>query len=164
MNHCPDSLSLDSLAKDLYLSKYYLIRKCKRNLGLTPYKFHLQNRIRKAHTLLFTNSDPGGNWWRLQLPSGADRAKLQHWGTYSRNAVRNPRGYRRKWYLHQWRHGNHLWTRSNLCFPCRHPTWSKRRRRWLVLLCQVHACPVLILDIFITEMAFLDHFCLELSL
>ena len=50
-----DSLPLDNLAKDLYLSKYYLIRKCKRNLGLTPHKFHLQNRIRKAQTLLFAN-------------------------------------------------------------------------------------------------------------
>lgn len=55
MNHYSDSLSLDNLAKDLYLSKYYLIRKCKRNLGLTPHKFHLQNRIRKAQTLLFAN-------------------------------------------------------------------------------------------------------------
>ena len=54
-NYFSDSLSLDSLAKDLYLSKYYLIRKCKRNLGLTPHKFHLQNRIRKAQTLLFAN-------------------------------------------------------------------------------------------------------------
>ena len=53
--HFSDSLPLDSLAGDLYLSKYYLIRKCKRNLGLTPHKFHLQNRIRKAQTLLFTN-------------------------------------------------------------------------------------------------------------
>lgn len=54
-NHFSDSLPLDDLANDLYLSKYYLIRKCKRNLGLTPHKFHLQNRIRKAQTLLFTN-------------------------------------------------------------------------------------------------------------
>lgn len=54
-NYFSDSLPLDNLAKDLYLSKYYLIRKCKRNLGLTPHKFHLQNRIRKAQTLLFTN-------------------------------------------------------------------------------------------------------------
>lgn len=53
--HFSNSLPLDSLAGDLYLSKYYLIRKCKRNLGLTPHKFHLQNRIRKAQTLLFTN-------------------------------------------------------------------------------------------------------------
>ncbi len=53
--HFSDSLALDSLAGDLYLSKYYLIRKCKRNLGLTPHKFHLQNRIRKAQDLLFTN-------------------------------------------------------------------------------------------------------------
>ena len=55
MNHFSDSLPLDGLARDLYISKYYLIRKCKRNLGLTPHKFHLQNRIRKAQTLLFTN-------------------------------------------------------------------------------------------------------------
>lgn len=54
-NHFSDSLPLDSLAKDLYISKYYLIRKCKRNLGLTPHKFHLQNRIRKAQNLLVTN-------------------------------------------------------------------------------------------------------------
>ena len=53
--HFSDPLPLDRLAGDLYLSKYYLIRKCKRNLGLTPHKFHLQNRIRKAQTLLFTN-------------------------------------------------------------------------------------------------------------
>ncbi|RKI23239.1 AraC family transcriptional regulator [bacterium 1xD8-6] len=55
MNHFSDSLPLDSLARDLYISKYYLIRKCKKNFGLTPHKFHLQNRIRKAQTLLFTN-------------------------------------------------------------------------------------------------------------
>lgn len=55
INHFSDSLPLDDLARDLYLSKYYLIRKCKRNLGLTPHKFHLQNRIRKAQTLLLTN-------------------------------------------------------------------------------------------------------------
>ena len=55
MNHFSDSLPLDGLARDLYISKYYLIRKCKRNFGLTPHKFHLQNRIRKAQDLLFTN-------------------------------------------------------------------------------------------------------------
>lgn len=50
-----DSLPLDQLADDLYISKYYLIRKCRRNLGLTPHKFHLQNRIRKAQNLLLTS-------------------------------------------------------------------------------------------------------------
>lgn len=50
-----DSLPLDNLAKDLYLSKYYLIRKCKKNLGLTPHKFHLQSRIRQSQTLLLAN-------------------------------------------------------------------------------------------------------------
>lgn len=55
MNHFSSSLSLECLAKELYISKYYLIRKCKRTLGLTPHKFHLQNRIRKAQDLLFTS-------------------------------------------------------------------------------------------------------------
>lgn len=50
-----DSLPLDQLADDLYISKYYLIRKCRKNLGLTPHKFHLQNRIRKAQDLLLTS-------------------------------------------------------------------------------------------------------------
>ena len=49
-----DSLPLNQLAKELYISKYYLIRKCKKNLGLTPHKFHLQNRIRRAQNLLLS--------------------------------------------------------------------------------------------------------------
>lgn len=53
---CSDSLPLDTLAGELYISKYYLIRKCKRNLGLTPHKLHLQNRIRKAQALLSAKS------------------------------------------------------------------------------------------------------------
>lgn len=36
----------------MYLSKYYMIRKFKNDVGLTPHKFLLQNRIRKAQRLL----------------------------------------------------------------------------------------------------------------
>ena len=53
-NNLSDSIALDHLARDLYINKYYLIRKCKRYLGLTPHKFHLQSRIRKAQNMLFT--------------------------------------------------------------------------------------------------------------
>lgn len=49
-----DNLNLDRLAKELYISKYYLIRKCKRHLGMTPHKFHIQNRIRKSQKMLLT--------------------------------------------------------------------------------------------------------------
>lgn len=50
-----ETLALDQLANDLYISKYYLIRKCKRNLGLTPHNLHTQYRIRNAQKLLHTN-------------------------------------------------------------------------------------------------------------
>lgn len=50
-----DNLALDQLAKDLYISKYYLIRKCRQNLGLTPHNLHIQYRIRKAQKLLLTS-------------------------------------------------------------------------------------------------------------
>lgn len=44
--------NLDDLAKQVYISKYYLIRKFKQEVGLTPHNFQLQNRIRKAQKLL----------------------------------------------------------------------------------------------------------------
>ncbi len=54
-NNLTDSIPLDQLASKLYINKYYLIRKCKKYLGLTPHKFHLQNRVRKAQDLLGKN-------------------------------------------------------------------------------------------------------------
>lgn len=51
-----EPISLQQLAGDLYINKYHLIRKCRKSLGLTPHKFHLQNRIRKAQELLLTSS------------------------------------------------------------------------------------------------------------
>lgn len=49
----PESeLSIDALAADIFVSKYYLIRKFKKSIGMTPRQFCIQNRIRKAQRLL----------------------------------------------------------------------------------------------------------------
>lgn len=45
-------LSLDELAKTSCISKYYLLKKFKQNIGLTPHQFHIQNKIRNAQNLL----------------------------------------------------------------------------------------------------------------
>lgn len=45
-------LDIEYLSGQVYLSKYYMIRKFKNDVGLTPHKFLLQNRIRKAQRLL----------------------------------------------------------------------------------------------------------------
>lgn len=44
--------SLDDMAKLAFISKYHLIRLFKRETGLTPHQFQMQNRIRKAQKLL----------------------------------------------------------------------------------------------------------------
>ncbi len=44
--------NLDELADSIYINKYYMIRKFKETIGLTPHSFHIQNRIRKAQHLL----------------------------------------------------------------------------------------------------------------
>ncbi|MDE7423128.1 MAG: helix-turn-helix domain-containing protein [Lachnospiraceae bacterium] len=45
-------LDIDYLSKQVHLSKYYMIRKFKSHVGLTPHRFLIQNRIRKAQHLL----------------------------------------------------------------------------------------------------------------
>lgn len=45
-------ISLNDLSERTYISKYYLIRKFKRSVGLTPRHFQIQTRIRKAQKLL----------------------------------------------------------------------------------------------------------------
>lgn len=45
-------LPIETLAADIFVSKYYLIRKFKNNIGMTPHQFCLQNRIRKSQGLL----------------------------------------------------------------------------------------------------------------
>ena len=47
-----EPVSLGQLAKDIHISKFHLIRKFKREVGMTPHRFHIQNRIRKAQSRL----------------------------------------------------------------------------------------------------------------
>lgn len=44
--------SIDDMAGAAFCSKYHLIRSFKREVGLTPHQFQLQNRVRKAQRLL----------------------------------------------------------------------------------------------------------------
>lgn len=44
--------NLEELSKEIFISKYYMIRMFKDRTGLTPHCFHIQNRIRKAQQLL----------------------------------------------------------------------------------------------------------------
>lgn len=50
--HPEHELPIETLAADIFVSKYYLIKKFKRATGMTPHQFHIQNRIRKAQSLL----------------------------------------------------------------------------------------------------------------
>lgn len=45
-------LSIDEMARSLYISKYHFIRSFKKAIGLTPHQFQIQNRVRKAQHML----------------------------------------------------------------------------------------------------------------
>ena len=51
-SHPEQELSIKTLAADIFVSKYYLIRKFKNSVGMTPHQFCIQNRIRKSQGLL----------------------------------------------------------------------------------------------------------------
>lgn len=51
-SHPEYELPIETLAADIFVSKYYLIKKFKRIVGMTPHQFCIQNRIRKAQSLL----------------------------------------------------------------------------------------------------------------
>ncbi|MDD4844663.1 MAG: helix-turn-helix domain-containing protein [Anaerotignum sp.] len=46
---------IQQLSKQVFVSQYYLIRTFKKQFGLTPHQFQMQNRIRKAQHLLLQN-------------------------------------------------------------------------------------------------------------
>lgn len=50
--HPEQELSIETLAADIFVSKYYLIRKFRNSVGMTPHQFCIQNRIRKSQRLL----------------------------------------------------------------------------------------------------------------
>lgn len=51
-SHPEQELPIETLAADIFVSKYYLIRKFKSSIGMTPHQFCIQNRIRKSQGLL----------------------------------------------------------------------------------------------------------------
>ena len=42
-----NKIEISKLADDIFISKYYFIRKFKKEIGLTPHRFYIQNRIRR---------------------------------------------------------------------------------------------------------------------
>lgn len=50
--HPEQELPIETLAADIFVSKYYLIRKFRNSVGMTPHQFCIQNRIRKSQGLL----------------------------------------------------------------------------------------------------------------
>ena len=51
-SHPEFELPIETLAADIFVSKYYLIKKFKRSVGMTPHQFCIQNRTRKSQGLL----------------------------------------------------------------------------------------------------------------
>ncbi|MEG0355756.1 MAG: helix-turn-helix domain-containing protein [Lachnospiraceae bacterium] len=47
-----NAISIDQLSQNFFISKYHFIREFKKAVGLTPHRFQIQNRIRKAQHLL----------------------------------------------------------------------------------------------------------------
>lgn len=54
--HPEMKVGIDEMAQAAYISKYHFIRSFKREVGLTPHQFQIQNRIRKAQRML-NNTD-----------------------------------------------------------------------------------------------------------
>ena len=51
-SHPEQDLPIEAMAADIFVSKYYLIRKFKSSIGMTPHQFCIQNRIRKSQGVL----------------------------------------------------------------------------------------------------------------
>lgn len=50
-------INIDTMSEKTHISKYHLIRQFKKQVGLTPHKFQIQNRVRKAqHVLNYVDS------------------------------------------------------------------------------------------------------------
>lgn len=52
ISHPEQEQPIETLAADIFVSRYYLIRKFKSSIGMTPHQFRIQNRIRKSQKLL----------------------------------------------------------------------------------------------------------------
>lgn len=47
-SHPDEAFDLDAMARAAHMDKFHLIRKFRQRYGLTPHRFHAQNRVRKA--------------------------------------------------------------------------------------------------------------------
>ena len=56
LEYYSDKIDLDSLARKAHLTKYSLIRKFKKNLGITPYAYLINTRVSNAAALLETTN------------------------------------------------------------------------------------------------------------
>lgn len=52
-----ESISIDEIAKNVFVSKFHLIRQFKQNVGLTPHQFQIQTKLNSARTKLL-NGEP----------------------------------------------------------------------------------------------------------
>lgn len=59
-SHPEQEMSIESLAADIFVNRYYLIRKFKSIIGMTPHQFCIQNRIRKSQGMLDGEKTIGG--------------------------------------------------------------------------------------------------------
>ena len=56
-NHLTDQISLDDLAREFYLSKYYLVHLFRENTGLSPHQYILKKRLNLFKDSLRENGD-----------------------------------------------------------------------------------------------------------
>lgn len=50
--HSEQEIQMEDWEKTAFMSRYYLIRKFKSALGMTPHQFQIQNRIRRGHLVI----------------------------------------------------------------------------------------------------------------
>lgn len=70
------NVQIEQLSQQIFVSKYHLIRVFKEQIGLTPHRFQMQNRIRKAQHLL----TEGGIITEVALTTGFyDQSHFNKW-------------------------------------------------------------------------------------
>lgn len=85
-------ISIDELAGKVFISKYHFIREFKKDMGLTPHRFQIQNRIRKAQCLL----QEGKNLTEVALTTGFyDQSHFVRW--FKQIVGITPTEYRDAW-------------------------------------------------------------------
>lgn len=90
-SHFAEPLSLDVLAADARLSKFHFLRAFKQSLGISPYQYVLQQRVKKAEELLvLTDMD------LVDIAAAVGFADQSHLSRHFRRLVGNsPRHHRR---------------------------------------------------------------------